>query len=558
MRLAFVLIVMTFFYAASAQNFAVSWGEELKIKKGVADLRVINADESGVYMLEGRIKAGGFIVLSAEKTYSLYKFDRSYNKVYNEDFDKHLKDAGIKTIQFLKDQMYVFAQDYSRKDKALTVYGFKADRITGKPTTDMIELGSFDIDSKEQTFNFNIIPNQDSTQFLLMADLSSETRVMVSITPLDANLKRKPATRINFNFPPKSFLLENIIETKDNAFVITGKEFTQTPTGKGSKTVTTFKDYVFAKYDNKGQKLFDFSASTEGRIPFSGKAKLTPDGNLSLAAFYMSDRKTREVNGFLLYKFDLTKGSMIHSSFKEMSKATTGNGVKTTGTENTKNADSSKDNAGLSKDYKIRSMISQPNGSLLILAELSESHTETSWTQDYNAATKSYTSRMTTDYVWVNADILAIQTDASGNVNWINSLPKYQLEYSSATGDIGRFYNGVFAEAGGKPFFSSFNYLVTGDKVAFLINDNPANEKVTKPGDKVEGIPEFAKTSVYGITLDLKTGAFQRKQILSNIDEPIMMPRLGYAIGNEFYLPAKKGHLMGKTEFKMGKIVVTL
>jgi hypothetical protein len=567
MRIVILFIALSFCTITVAQNFQPSWGEEIKIKKGSVDFTVINADETGVYMLEEKVPSAVFTADPGEKIYNLYKFDKSFNKIYDEDYDKQLDGAKLKNVQFLKKDMYVFASDYSRKTKTTTVSGFKVDRLTGKPLSGMIELGSYDMESRKDNFDFSIIPSQDSTQWLLIADISSETNLVISITPLDANLKRKPSSRIGFSFEPKSFTLENIIETKDNGFVVIGKQYSQVPKGKGKKTVRVFKDYVFAKYDNKGKKLFDFSTITGDRFPLNGKAILTPDGNLSFAAFYSTDRKTTEVNGFLLYKLDLNNGGILHSSFKELTKTSINDPLVEESDDDDETAKKIKklsptdDDEGISKHFTIKSILPQPDGSQVILSELSSSETRSGATSEYNSVTKTTVWKTTTYYIFTNSDILAIKTDPSGNVAWMNSLPKYQVE-TLATMDPRGFntfnvlYKGVFEETGGMPFYSSFNAMQQNDKIVFLINDHSSNQNVTKHGDRVKKINGFTNSSIYGITLDLNTGLFTRKLIMSNSKEPIIMPGHGYATGNEFYLPASRAHALGKSEIKMGKIVV--
>jgi hypothetical protein len=219
------------------------------------------------------------------------------------------------------------------------------------------------------------------------------------------------------------------------------------------------------------------------------------------------------------------------------------------------------DDEGISKNFIIKSVLPQADGSMIIISELSAFETRSAMSSEYNSTTKSTVWKTTTYYIFTNSDILAIKTDAAGNVAWMNSLPKYQVETITSTdrggfGAWSTYFTGVFAETGGMPFYSSYNYLPLNNKLAFVINDHTANQDVTKHGDKLKKIGGFANSSVYGITLDLNTGLFTRKLILSNNKEPIMMPRLGYAIGNEFYLPASRFHALGKSDLKIGKITV--
>ena len=61
------LLILSFFTitAGFAQSFSVKWGDEMKLKKGSMDFDVINADETGVYVLEGKMKMKSYFVIGA-------------------------------------------------------------------------------------------------------------------------------------------------------------------------------------------------------------------------------------------------------------------------------------------------------------------------------------------------------------------------------------------------------------------------------------------------------------------------------------------------------------
>jgi hypothetical protein len=158
--------------------------------------------------------------------------------------------------------------------------------------------------------------------------------------------------------------------------------------------------------------------------------------------------------------------------------------------------------------------------------------------------------------------MMVINANNAGQIEWINTLPKKQIETieGGAYGGAGiSFYNdptGFFAQGGGMPFYSSFSYMLHDNKLIFLINDHVQNIEVKKLGDKVKTVNNFRKSVAYAVTLDLKSGQFSRKVILSNEDDPVLMPRFSYVVGKDFYLPAMKMKAIGKTEFKIGKITV--
>jgi hypothetical protein len=158
-----------------------------------------------------------------------------------------------------------------------------------------------------------------------------------------------------------------------------------------------------------------------------------------------------------------------------------------------------------------------------------------------------------------------INTDLANNkINRVTVIPKKQVEMISDNSGTRNSPNSsstigpvsFFAKNGGMPFYSSTTPLLVKDKLIFLINDHSDNAAVKKPGDKVKAISNFKKSTAYALAMDINTGEINRKALLTNEDDPVLMPRFGFVSGNDVYMPAMKMKLMGKTEVKMGKISI--
>lgn len=530
------------------------------------DFDIINADETGVYLLEGKMKMTSYFVIGATygTAFKLYKFDKNYNSIYEQDYKKLMKGLSFKGIQFLQKDMFLFGHDYIKKERKYIIYGVKLDTKTGEPKGEMQELATFELNSKRDDFDYSFTPTPDSSKWMLVGDVSTETNTAISIAILDKELKQKGRTQINMSYDKKSFTLEDIMMVNDGKFLVLGKQYEMVPTGKRNKTVRTFTKYVFSKYDAKGKKEMDLPTDVSSHYAMSGKAIYLPDGQLSLAGFYSNDPKKKEVNGVFLHKVDVNTGTVLQSSFKELSANMLDQAEedeneldkeeKNARKEREKAKEKDGDEDGISRDFVIRNVEVNPvTGALYLIAELSRFQTWT--TSHYNG--KTWTSR--TYYMYTNSDLLVISAGAQGQIEWINTLPKRQVETISSSGSGLGYYSPVtdfFARGGGMPFYSSFNYTMRENKMVFLINDHEQNAEVKKLGDKVKTINNFRKSVAYAVTLDLKNGQFSRKILLSNEDDPVLMPRFSYVAGKDFFLPAMKTKALGKTEFKMGKVSI--
>jgi hypothetical protein len=214
--------------------------------------------------------------------------------------------------------------------------------------------------------------------------------------------------------------------------------------------------------------------------------------------------------------------------------------------------------------FVIKSVdINPADNSIIITSEVSKYSFYTYTSSNYNANTRSWTYTTTYVHRFTNKDILLINADQNGNIKWLNALPKSQLEEvrstSNSYGGWGFSYDrsSYFAQSGGMPFYSSYKSLINNNNLVLIMNDHTSNNVNPEYGDRVKTVSNFRKRSnTYGITIDLSTGKMTRKIIASNNEETILMPRHGFVVNNELFVPSWRQHLMAKTELKFAKITI--
>ncbi len=292
-----------------------------------------------------------------------------------------------------------------------------------------------------------------------------------------------------------------------------------------------------------------------------------------LAGFYSNDAKKEDLNGFYINKIDPATGLMALSSVKEINTSmlsksfideTDDDDLSKQEKKEAKKAKDEEEEDEFPNSFVIKSVdINPADNSIIITSEVSQYSSYTYTTSSYNNTTKSWTYRTTTVHKFTNHDILIINADKDGKIKWLNALPKSQQEsISNSSNNSGGFsisydYSGYFANGGALPYYSSYKTLLQGNSLVVLMNDHNSNNVNAEYGDKVKTVYNFRKkSSVYAVAIDLTTGKMTRKNIASNNDETIMMPRHAYVVGNEFFVPSWRQHLMAKTEMKFARITV--
>jgi hypothetical protein len=562
-------------FSFSQTSYNVTWGEEIKLKKGTADLDIVAADNTGLYFSESRLAMKSYFVIGATfgESIKLIKMDKNFNEVYDNTFKKELKGLTFHSFQPLENDLYMFATDYIKKERRFVVYGAKVDKNSGELMGDFIELGSYDLESKRDDYEMRVSPVQGGKAFLMVSNISNNDRVSLGVNVLDKNLKRKESAIINLSFTPNQYALQDVKYTRDNKIVLLGKEYEETVYGKKKRKRLVFKQYDMAVYDKKGKKEASVNMDADNRYIISGRLIEQPTGEMLLAGFYSNEAKKENLNGFYINKVDPIKGELLLSSYKEINTGMLGKSFVDESDDDdlskeekkeAKKAKDDDDEDDFPNSFIIRSVdINPADNSIIITSEVSKYTSYTYTTSSYNSATKSWTYRTTTVHKFTNEDILVINADKDGKINWLNALPKSQIEQISASSsNYGGFsisydYTGYFANGGALPYYSSYKSLLSGNKLVIIMNDHNSNNVNPGYGDKVKSVYNFRKrSSVYGISIDLATGKMTRKNIATNNDETIMMPRHAYIVGNEFFVPSWRQHAMAKTEMKFAKITV--
>ena len=105
--------------ALFAQSYKVSWGDEIKLKKGTTDIDIIAADNSGLYFTEARLKMKSYYLVGASygAAYKLFKLDKNFNPVFDKEYKRELKGYDFHSFQMLENELYMFATDYIKKEK---------------------------------------------------------------------------------------------------------------------------------------------------------------------------------------------------------------------------------------------------------------------------------------------------------------------------------------------------------------------------------------------------------------------------------------------------------
>ncbi|HTI07945.1 MAG TPA: hypothetical protein VL832_05295 [Puia sp.] len=560
----FMALILVVISAASVNAQAkVSWGEEFKLHKGSTDLSVLYADKSGVYLVESHEAMKSYFVLgyTLRRSGTLVKLDASMAEQYRNDFDKELRGKEYDRLFLIRDKLYLFATDYSKKENSLYLYAAEIDKNSGNLKGDWQQIYAWEKIDKKEKIDYNITLNSDSSRVVLTGTYTGKTENRYEIKMMDANLHPvgKPLN-ISNEFDPKTFQVQDFVYTPSGNAILVGRIYEYEEGKKKKDKNLLFRNYNIRIYDEAGTMKKELVTDIDGKYLITGKM-ISLKNELVLAAFYSNEKKKKEINGMLVQRIDPATGNILLTAKKELNTSLITEVEEDDDDKKTKKKDKDDDEDGLAADLIFRNVYVTPDNGLVILAEKYSRRMVTSSTYTPGYGGNANGSWSTTTYMRYDCgDIYMGKVSGAGNIDWLHVLPKSQTESipvgrSGPSIAPGAYAYSFFEPDNNMPFYSGFSCLAGRNTLHIFFNDADKNADILQPGKRIKKVASFGKTSCFLLDLDMASGKYTRKVLYSNRDIPTSMPRLGAILSNTLYLTGKEDRMFAKTKIAVGKIV---
>lgn len=557
--------------AAMAQKLSIKWGDEFKVRGLNADLKVVCADNTGAYLQEGNL------VRWAAAT--LVKVDKNLAEVYRVDFNKELKDKEFEQFFVFQDQLLLFASNYNRQRKIFTVYASPVDKNSGKLKEEWKEIAVFQQSDKADDTNFKIDYNADSTKILMVSSTEGAERNEYKIQEFDIHLAASAKPLIIRNeFEPKKYELEDVLYTNNRNVVLVGRRYEYEEGKKKKEKFLEFTNYNIRIYNENGKQQSEINTSINGKWLTSTKLLQEKNKDLILAAFYSNEKKGKTIDGMLVQRIDVASGKIVSTSDRQINNSLLSEDHDQADNDSDNDdADDSKEEKkrrkelrkmkeegeGFSKYMQFRKIFYTADNGIIILAEKYDHYVTTSQGRDpiSHGGAGQYSS--TSYAVHISGELMMCKIDPSGNIGWLQVLPKKQREEITVSSSAAPFpisspsRTSYFVWDEGRPFYSGFSAFQTNGNIQMLFNDNPKNGAVTQAGQKAKAIYHYDKSDCFVVNVDETSGKISRKVLFNNTDIPTAMPRLGVIIGNDMYMVGRDFRgILRKSKIAIAKITI--
>lgn len=563
-RLTVLILALATCHFSLAQKPKIQWGEELLVKITGGESGLLQTDNSGLYLEAGNLNLKTFLVFagSSRQTVFLVKLDRNLAEVYRNDFEKELKGKRLIRLFSFQQRIFVFASAYDSKMKSAQLLAAEINKNTGAMMGEWTALSTYNEESRKGYMNIRIDTDADSSRIIVAAILGDGSRNEYRVDQFDKNLKPvgKP-TNIRLGFEEKTYRLEDVLVTSQHQIVLVGRRFEYREGKKKKEKFLDFASYSIRIYNELGGLISDINTTAAGKWLSSARVLQEKNRDLVLAAFYSKAKGAKQIDGIIVQKINSNTGEVFTTTDKEINLSMVSGDAaepdedesKAERKEREANEKAKAEEEGFSSFMKFNKIFYTSDNGVVVLAERYNFRANNVVTGGPGTGGMSRQTAMGRYYC---GEILACKIDAAGNIAWMQVFPKSQREVIEiglmATAD---FYENTYFGDGGRPFFAGFGAIQSADKIQILFNDNPKNEGVTQPGQKVKAFEVYNRSGLFMISIDQRTGKSVRSLLeINDQNVGIPTPRLGLVSGSTMYLLGRKEQLFAKIKVAVARL----
>ena len=531
-RLVFALLLITVSSSLFAQVYEATWGKEIVNPRKTFISGIVGGDEEHFYVFRTAYASLFF----PKPKLMLEKYSKDDMSLV---YSKELKLTSVKSkkVQFeqifcLKGKIILFTSFYDKATDMNTAFAQEVDE-NGKISKEFVEVDQIKATKKRNSGNFDFIISDDSTKILVYHNPPFEKYAdeKFSYKLFDTDMKLIWEKKFSLPFKDKNFTVGSYeVDNDGNVHMLAKIQLPNSQTGlkKLKEALNPSYSFRIVSYYHKQDEMKDFELA----LPTKGSAKkyvnditfnVNTNGDIICAGFY-GNKLGGGINGAFYMRVDRKTQEVVADGYKEFGKDFLGEFM---------SARKAKKNKGL-YNYDLKYLITREDGSATLIAE-----------QYYVVVvcrTDPKTGARTCTYHYYYNDIIAVNVNSKGVIDWTTKVPKRQHSVND----------------GG--YYSSFIFSIKDRNLFFMFNENPKNMKPQKGGGKkarVYYMNKPRKSVAVVVSMDSQ-GSMQKEALFSAKEAKfILRPKVHYRLdGNETVIYSEKHRLFQKSKYRFGMVRV--
>jgi hypothetical protein len=425
-----------------------------------------------------------------KKKYVLQKLSTNklteISRMTYEDFPKGFS---FERIMEYHGRYYILYTLDDKKEKVFNLYSREIDFAKGT----FIDLGKKLLSIKDESLGFEYNSSFDETELLIKYRVKPEKRNdnisydIIGFNVFDENLSMVWQKEVTMPYTEKK--MNNIdysIDNKGNAYILTTvyDDNTTREKKRGEEKANYHIELLKVEAQTGTINIAPVQVDTKfiSKIWLFDSAK----GYMTCSGFYDNGSKADAVDGIFFFKVN-AEGKIYDLKSFEIPLAIINQYINERAQRKNEKSEE-KDEAQL-RHLELKKIITEEDGSLLLIGQQEWLETRTVTTTNHNGGTTTRTY-----YIYHADDLLVTKVDPSGRVDWMKKIPKRQTS---------SFYMGS----------RSYQYIKTGKSYTFFFLDTDKNDNLS-----MDQFPARAGTGPVSLTayaLDHLNGVSKRIKILN-------------------------------------------
>lgn len=498
----------------------VDWGPELSDKEHGYFDEVVGSTDTHVYM-----------TVYLKKKPHVRKMDLNHKAVWQKEIPLELgKDEhDLKEVVLFGDKILVFTSHTNKKEKTSSVYlrVFSSDGFS--PIGKLERLASADYEKRSNQSGFTIRVSADH-QYALLSELlpyDKEGSEKFRLRVYDKDMQLSWDRNVELPYKDSEFSVMGTRVMDDGSVLMVGNKYAEKREAKelrkDGKATYEYRVLVF-KADGGRE---EYPIEVKDKFLQDLTLSVGKEGDIICGGLYGKKGSFATAGTFFL-KLDRRTKEVIHSSFKEFDKEFITSYMTEKEEKKAEKRAARKGEDLEMYNFDLHDIIRRDDGGAVIIAEQFNYYTVTTCSTTPNGG-----QICTTSHHYVYNDIIVVNVDPKGDIEWAAKVPKRQHTVND----------------GGK--FSSFAVTVKGENIYLLFNDHGKNLFLS-PGEKIEPM-RLGKELVITLATIGPAGQVHREALLAmEKREAITMPKKCVQVADDrlfIYADWKREHRFGSVMF---------
>lgn len=505
----------------------VAWGEPRDLKEHGEFNAIVHRTDDHVY-----------VQVTRKKSSWIQMFDQSLRMIAEREIPMEIgkEEHDAEAMIFQEDRMLIFSRFHDKKEDKSSLFVREYDLSSLAPKGTMKKLHSVISEGRKSVGGYDVKERPGGAGFEVRAwevrEGVDDDRHKLLLFSNDLVLESEEDEKdYDSPFEKGEFAIEDAVITDDGSMIQVGRRYPEKQEKRERKREGKPQfDMVLVTYPpGRGRPLVTEIPAGE-RFLQDMKLRLIDDDGDILCGGFWGNKGSWSVRGAYFMRIDGDTKEIVHQSFKEFDNDfITQYMTEKEEKKATKKAERKGEDMEM-YEFDLDEIILREDGGAVLVGEQYYMYVTTTTTSTPNGGTTT-----TTTYHYLYNDIIAVNIDPAGDIEWCAKIPKRQ----HTRNDGGRY--------------SSYALTVKGDKMYFIFNDTGENLMLL-PGDRVRQFELKGKEALITLVTVDADGHTHREALLApEKRDAILMPKECVQMEDDrmfIYAQRKKEYRYGMITFQ--------